>query len=525
MKNLVRSFGMLVLVACSDAEQQRPGIQPNLTSTPRDCLGASTSCMSDDALTASVSAAGGNVFVGVAPEGFPHRNRALRTGQRPKWSPEEWEAVIQSLQAQGLEVNAAYRELSMVLGQVPPSRVPLLRRLPFVWYISPAATFDRRKPATLQTAPVPDPIEPDTGDDESPAQTRDEPFDNLNATQLVPWQLEKVGVPLARTENLKGQGRVVGIIDGEVDIFHPDLSGRLLEQRNFTSDQFGNPDAHATMVAGLILANDNSIGTVGIAPEAQYVNAKVCVGSQCFSQSLFNAIVALAQIPAVSVINISLGWPGAGERCPIFWYDAMQYAIRRGKTIIVAGEEVGTPQVNDTYFGCYDFGPTVAAPDNPPGLWGLLAVSAVDRAGEPTTYSWYELAYASYGGEDFEGLIDSLPYTTFPVGMVEAPLCGDFNGDGYGPCYGTSAAAAIASGVVLLVHQRHWSTRMADSTGPADTENALGNFSSSFPCNLRQPCGSRSPAYHRYGTGIINIEQFILYLLPSPATQRMRASR
>jgi serine protease AprX len=84
-----------------------------------------------------------------------------------------------------------------------------------------------------------------------------------------------VGVVEARTEGLVGTGKgmIVAVLDSEVDINHPDLKGRVVHKRNYTNEEWGNPDKHGTHVAGIIAGNGSKYK--GMAPEAIIWNYKI----------------------------------------------------------------------------------------------------------------------------------------------------------------------------------------------------------------------------------------------------------
>lgn len=84
-----------------------------------------------------------------------------------------------------------------------------------------------------------------------------------------------VGVVDARIQGLVGTGKgvIVAVLDGEVDINHPDLKGRVVHQRNYTNEEWGNPHPHGTHVAGIIAGNGSKYK--GMAPGAIIWNYKI----------------------------------------------------------------------------------------------------------------------------------------------------------------------------------------------------------------------------------------------------------
>lgn len=84
-----------------------------------------------------------------------------------------------------------------------------------------------------------------------------------------------VGVVEARTQGLVGTGKgvIIAVLDGEVDIDHPDLKGRVVRKKNYTQEEWGNPHPHGTHVAGIIAGNGSKYK--GMAPGAEIWSYKI----------------------------------------------------------------------------------------------------------------------------------------------------------------------------------------------------------------------------------------------------------
>lgn len=116
----------------------------------------------------------------------------------------------------------------------------------------------------------------------------------------------------------RGAGVRIAVIDTGVDSAHPDLTGRIAEQRNFVDadDWTFNHDRHGTAVAGVIAADSNNrIGIVGIAPEARLHVYKACWqqaaasgGAACNTFTLAKALAAAIDA-RVQIANLSLAGP------------------------------------------------------------------------------------------------------------------------------------------------------------------------------------------------------------------------
>jgi hypothetical protein len=206
----------------------------------------------------------------------------------------------------------------------------------------------------------------------------------------------------------RGDGVRVALVDTGVDVGHPDLEGRVAEQRDYVgADNRAAPggERHGTEMAGVIAASaNNRIGIVGVAPRARLLVYRACWpvasgAARCNSFTLAQALAAAIEAGA-DIINLSLGGPAD----PLL-QRLVEQAIRNG--IIVVG---AVP-------------PGGAMAGFPVGVAGVLAVASSDDAAGSTR------ALAAPGRDIL---------TLSPGGH-------------YGYASGSSLAAAHVSGAVALL--------------------------------------------------------------------------
>ena len=100
-------------------------------------------------------------------------------------------------------------------------------------------------------------------------------------TGIPLWNLTDINAPILWSYGYSGQGVVVGIMDTGVDVDHPDLSDKWRGGDNSWFDPYHqytspvDPLGHGTQVAGLIVGGDNSGNQIGVAPNAQWIAAKM----------------------------------------------------------------------------------------------------------------------------------------------------------------------------------------------------------------------------------------------------------
>ena len=89
--------------------------------------------------------------------------------------------------------------------------------------------------------------------------------------QITPWGITATKVDIAHKQGLTGKGVKIAVIDSGADLSHEDL--KYKEAISFLGDNNSQPPidyfGHGTHVAGIIAAQDNGKGVIGVAPDAE----------------------------------------------------------------------------------------------------------------------------------------------------------------------------------------------------------------------------------------------------------------
>jgi subtilisin family serine protease len=254
----------------------------------------------------------------------------------------------------------------------------------------------------------------------------------------------QVGAPTAWAAALTGTGVTVAVVDTGVDGAHPDLAGREVAERNFstesdTVDRFG----HGTHVAATIASHDAKYR--GVAPDARLLDAKVCdVNGRCPASRVIEGLRWAAEQGA-QVVNMSLAYPDSEG------LDPMEAAIeelsaRNGMLFVVSAGNSGARG-------------TLGSPGTTDAA---LTVGAVERNDTLASFS-------SRGPRSGDGGIK--PDITAPgVDIVAARSAQGHAGtpvdDKHVALSGTSMAAPHVAGAAALLKQQHpdWSGTQLKAT-------------------------------------------------------------
>jgi subtilisin family serine protease len=271
-----------------------------------------------------------------------------------------------------------------------------------------------------------------------------------------PWGVTRVNAGAAWLTS-RGDGAEVAVVDTGADLTHPDLAGRVTgnpgergsgrETNGIDDDANGYVDdwrgwdfsggdntpadghGHGTHVAGTVLASDDDLGVVGVAPEADLLVLQALNASGTGWSTDIAAAFAYAGELGVPVVNASLGSesPSMVERAAI--------AAHPGTLYVVAAGNGGSDAIgDDNDSGAPDY---PCAYDDP----NILCVGATRSDDGPATFSNFGLTSVDL----------------FAPGQA---IDSDYPGGGLATMSGTSMAAPHVAGAAALVASAHptWST-------------------------------------------------------------------
>ncbi|NUQ68143.1 MAG: S8 family serine peptidase [Phycisphaerales bacterium] len=166
--------------------------------------------------------------------------------------------------------------------------------------------------------------------------------------QDTPYGITMVNAPAAWPTYGKGAGARVAVLDTGVQFGHPDLPAPVLSTSFINGEAVDDFHSHGTHVSGTVLALDNDIGVVGVAPEASLMIGKVLANSGSGSTSGVMAGVDWAATNGANVINMSLGGGGFSQG----FLDLAQQVFNANVVIVASAGNSAVS--NPSYPGAYE---------------------------------------------------------------------------------------------------------------------------------------------------------------------------
>lgn len=329
------------------------------------------------------------------------------------------DAASQELALQhGASVEQTYHNaLRGFAGAIPPGKLNDVKNDPRVAFVSEDATVNAfGRPGSIVTPPP----------------------------QVVPTRIQRID---SNASSATGAGVGVAVIDTGIDLKHPDLAANIVANTScITGKKTGADDnGHGTHVAGTIAALNNTIGVMGVAPQADLIAVKVlnAQGSGSWSSIIcgLDWVTANAATYNIKVANLSLGGGGISDNnCGLTNADALHQAICRtrdaGVTLVVAAGNSSADTATSVPAAYDDAVITVSALVDSDG--------AADGLGASTNYGADD-TFASFS--NFGDEVD--------LGAPGANIYSTWKGGSYSTISGTSMAAPHVSGALANFFEYH----------------------------------------------------------------------
>ncbi|WP_127530226.1 fibronectin type III domain-containing protein [Paenibacillus kobensis] len=188
--------------------------------------------------------------------------------------------------------------------------------------------------------------------------------------QTMPWGLMSIGADQT-LGYMTGQGIKVAILDTGI-AQHSDLN--VVEGASFVEgiSSFNDDNGHGTNVAGVIQAQNNSYGIVGIAPETEIYAVKVLdsSGNGTYSQVIQGIEWAINN--NVNIINMSFG----GEEYSAALHDAIVSAVNNNILVVASAGNNGYGSETDLYPAKFEEVLSIGATNEIPHLASFSSVGS-----------------------------------------------------------------------------------------------------------------------------------------------------
>jgi subtilisin len=248
------------------------------------------------------------------------------------------------------------------------------------------------------------------------------------------WGVQYIGSQNVHNQDVNGAGINITVLDTGIDYYHEDLKNNYRGGYNFV---FNNADpwddnclsiyktCHGTHVSGIIAAESNGLGIIGVAPKSNIYAVKVLDGGGFGAADMIISGVEWAMGNNSNIISMSIQSPEDNTAL----LDAINAAYNQGILIVAAAGN--TNGGNVVYPAAYD---------------NVIAVTAIDQNAQRASFS----------------PIDQKIELAAPGVNINSTVQG-----GYAYLSGTSMAAPYVTGVAALI----FSSNYPDANGDGVRDN------------------------------------------------------
>lgn len=303
------------------------------------------------------------------------------------------------------------------------------------------------------------------------------------------WGVQYIGSRPVHNQSINGAGIKIAVLDTGIDYNHEDLKNSYKGGFDFVNNDSDPWDdncisffktCHGTHVSGIIVAEHNNIGIVGVAPGASLYAVKVLDGGGFGTASLVVSGIEWAKNNGMKIISMSL----ESNENNTAVLDAVNVAYNSGILLVAAGGNTGGGTV--LYPAAYD---------------SVIAVAAVDQNGQRASFSPID--------QKIEVAAPGVGINSTACVIADLYHCIQ---DGYGLLSGTSMAAPYVTGVAALI----FSTNFPDINGDGSRNNKDVR---EIIRNMAFDAGSQGND-NVYGYGILDAQNAVLgistFITPTP---------
>lgn len=336
--------------------------------------------------------------------------------------------VLELLREHGVEARAQLWMINALAARVPLALLEEIARMPEVDHIGADLSLERLEP-----------------------QETDAPKAGEPATSAA-WNLSAIRAPELWAAGMRGAGAVVAVLDTGTDLAHPALAGSWrraagwydpYHQHTLPFDEHG----HGTQVLGLVVAGQAGGASIGVAPGARWIAAKI------FDDE---------GVASLSAIHLALQWvldpdgDPSSDDTPDVVSAAWGYDQRRDSCDLEFQPDIAALRAAQVanVFSAGNTGPQAGSSISPANNPSAFAVGAVDQ----------ERRVISASGRGPNACTGSIfPELVAPganVRTTDRTLRGRFP-DSYVTVSGTSFSAPHVAGAIALLRAAYPSSTVA----------------------------------------------------------------